>query len=89
MELVCKDCGHREKVNLKFVVKVIGGAVVGTGSVAWVTYAFAGTGFAPALCAALVAGGVGLAAFSNEIAEWVKKKYDCPKCKRRNWVCES
>ncbi len=89
MKIICKDCGHMEKVNLKFFVKIIGGAVAGAGFWAWVAYIFAGTGFALPICIAIVAGGVGLAAFSNEIAEWVSKKYDCPKCKHRNWVCES
>lgn len=85
MEIKCRNCGHRETINKQFFFKILGGGSVGFGFWAWVTFLFAGTGFALPLCILIVAGGVGLAAYSNEIAEWVSKKYPCPKCGSRNW----
>ncbi len=52
---------------------------------AWVTYFFAGTGFAFAICAAMVVGGVALLAFKDEIVKLLTEKYPCPKCGSRNW----
>lgn len=88
MKLVCKGCGHTEKVNKRFFLKVLGGAVAGFGFWAWVTFLFAGTGLALPICCAIVAGGVGLAAFSNEIAEWASKKFPCPDCGKKDWKVE-
>lgn len=89
MKLVCTKCGHTETVNKRFFLKVIGGSVAGFGFWAWVAYLFAGTGLAMPICIAIVAGGVGLAAFSNEIAQWVSKKFPCPKCGNKKWKAES
>lgn len=86
MYIKCKNCKHKETLNKRFFVKAIGGAFAGGGFYAWVAYIFAGTGFAMAICVAIIAGGVAMAAFSDEIAEWVSKKYDCPRCKRRVWM---
>ena len=52
---------------------------------AWVTYFFSGTGFAFAICAAMVVGGVALLAFKDEIVKLLTEKYPCPKCGSRNW----
>lgn len=89
MKLVCKNCGHEEVVNKELFVKVLGTAVSGFGFWAWVSFLFAGTGFAMGICVAIVLGGVGIAAYSNEIAEWFCKKYECPnpECKARDWEC--
>lgn len=46
MEIRCKKCGHKEEVNLKLFVKIIGGVMPIGGFLAWATYLFAGTGFA-------------------------------------------
>ena len=86
MKLKCKHCGHQETVNKRFFLKAIGGVVVGTGYYAWIAYLFAGTGFAMAICIAIMAGGVALAAYSNEIAQWASKRLPCPKCKNKDWV---
>lgn len=86
MKLVCKHCGHKETVNKKFFVKALGGAVAGFGFWAWVAFIFAGTGFALPICIAIVTGGVALAAFSDEIAEWASKKFSCPNCGEKNWT---
>ncbi len=53
---------------------------------AWVAFLFAGTGLALPICIAIVTGGVAIAAFSDEIAEWVGKKYPCPSCQRKKWI---
>ncbi len=85
MKLKCNKCGHTETVNKRFFLKVLGGAVSGFGFWAWVSFIFAGTGFALPICVAIVLGGVGLAAFSNEIAAWASKKFPCPKCQSKSW----
>ena len=86
--IVCKHCGHRETLNKTFFVKIIGGAVSGFGFWAWVSFLFAGTGFAMAICIAIVMGGVAIAAYSDEISQWVSERYDCPVCGRREWKVE-
>ncbi len=86
MELKCKKCGHKEKVNKAFWLKVLGGTIVAGGAKAWVAYIFAGTGLALPICTAIIAGGVAIAAYSTEIAKWASKKYPCPKCNSKNWV---
>lgn len=86
MELKCKKCGHKEKVNKAFWLKVLGGTIVAGGAKAWVAYIFAGTGLALPICTAIIAGGVVIAAYSTEIAKWASKKYPCPKCNSKNWV---
>ncbi|GAA9995552.1 hypothetical protein VN1051_04460 [Helicobacter pylori] len=45
--LKCKSCRHKEETSLKFFVRVIGAVLPARGAVAWTTYLFAGTGFAP------------------------------------------
>lgn len=81
----CKGCRHREEANKTFFLKVLGGSFVGGGFWAWVTYFFAGTGFAFAICVAIVTGGVALLAFSDEITKWLSDMYDCPSCGNRTW----
>lgn len=81
----CQNCGYYEEVNKKLFAKVIGGAVVGFGGYAWIAFLFAGTGFALPLCVAIVAGGVAMMAFADQIGEWLSKRYDCPECGKRNW----
>ena len=85
MYIKCSKCGHSETLNKRFIAKVLGGAVSGFGFWAWVTYLFAGTGLALPICIALVVGGVAIAAFSDEIAAWVSKRYECPGCGAKNW----
>ncbi len=82
----CRHCGHKEKLNARFVLKVIGASATGLGAGGWVTYLFAGTGLALEICAALVIGGAAILAFSEQIGEWFSKKYDCPGCQKRDWV---
>lgn len=81
----CKKCGYKEKANKHFFLKVLGGSFVGGGFWAWVTYLFAGTGLAFAICIAIVTGGVGLMMFSDEITQWLAERYNCPDCGKRNW----
>ena len=88
MKLKCAKCGHTENVNKRFFLKALGAGVTGMGYWAWVAYLFAGTGFAMAICIAIMAGGVALASFSNEIAEWASKKFPCPSCGCKDWSVE-
>lgn len=81
----CKNCGYTEEANKTFFLKIIGGGFVGGGYWAWVAYLFAGTGFAFAICVAIMAGGVALLAFSDEITKWISEQYDCPTCHKREW----
>ena len=52
----CKCCGYKEEANKTFFLKVMGGSFVGGGFTAWVTYFFAGTGFAFGVCVAILCG---------------------------------
>ena len=85
MYLKCNCCYYKETLNKRFFVKILGGAVSGFGFYSWVAYLFAGTGFALAICVAIVTGGVAMAAFSDEIAEWVSSRYECPVCHQKDW----
>lgn len=85
MKIKCQVCGHSEESSVEFFAKVIGGTLPVGGFAAWVTYFFAGTGFAFVICSAMVVGGVALLAFKDEIVGLVSEKYDCPKCKQRKW----
>lgn len=83
--LQCKNCGHYEEINLELFVKIIGGATVGFGAIAWPTFLFAGTGFAWPLCLAIIAGGTAMLAGSKQLTEWFSKKYTCTNCGRSDW----
>ena len=86
MRIKCGKCNYTEKTNKDFFVKVIGGAMPVGGYYAWVTYLFAGTGFAMAIVVAIITGGVALLVFKEEIVQWViNKGYKCPKCGSVNW----
>lgn len=84
--IVCKNCGHYEEVNSRLFAKIIGGAVAGFGYWAWVSFLFAGTGLAMPICIAIMAGGVAIIAFAEQIVGWINKMYACPKCGRKVWV---
>lgn len=86
--IVCNSCGHYEEVNKHLFFKILGGVISGGGFYAWVTYLFAGTGLAMPICIAIILGGVGIGAYSNEIAGWISKKYNCPMCNARSWTVE-
>lgn len=90
MKIRCLDCGHSEKVDLDFFVKIIGGATAGFGFWAWVSFLFAGTGFAMAICIAIIAGGTAMLAYKNEIIDWiVNKGYKCDRCGGQRWAAVS
>lgn len=82
----CAHCGHKEKINKTFFAKVLGGVVSGFGFWAWVSFLFAGTGFALPLCLAIMAGGAAIMIHSQEIVEWANKRYPCPECGCQHWV---
>ncbi len=81
----CIYCGHCEEINKELFAKIIGGAMVGFGGVAWTSFLFAGTGFAFPLCLAIVAGGTALTAYSRELTEWFSKRYECVNCGMNDW----
>lgn len=90
MKIKCLECGHYEDVNLAFFIKIIGGATAGFGFWAWVSFLFAGTGFAMAICIAIIAGGAAMLAYKNEILDWiVNKGYSCKDCGNQSWVAVS
>ena len=86
MKIQCKKCGHAEVTNLDLFVKIIGAAAPVGGFWAWTAYLFAGTGFALPIVSAIIAGGVGMLIFKEQIVEWVTNKgYECPKCFSSSW----
>lgn len=86
MYIKCETCSHCEKVNLNMFVGLIGTAVAGGGYWAWVGFLFAGTGFAMPICIAIMAGGVAMLKYSNEIVAWISKRYNCPECGSKQWI---
>lgn len=87
MRIKCLDCGHSEEVTLDLFVKLIGGATAGFGYWAWVSYLFAGTGFAMAISIAIIAGGAAMLAYKNEIIHWlVNKGFACKECGGQKWT---
>jgi hypothetical protein len=86
MDIECRACGHQEETNKDLFVKIIGGAMPIGGFWAWVTYLFAGTGFAMAIVIAIIAGGVGMLVFKDQIVEWISNQgYACPECGKTDW----
>ncbi|MDO6561673.1 hypothetical protein [Paraglaciecola chathamensis] len=86
MYIECQSCGYREKTNIDFFVKVIGGSLPIGGYWAWTTYLIAGTGFAMAIVVAIIGGGVGILLYKEEILSWIlDKQYGCDKCSQINW----
>lgn len=86
MVIKCGNCGHEEKTNLGFFVKIIGGAMPLGGFWAWVTYLFAGTGLAMPIVIAIITGGVAILSFKDQIVQWILNRgYKCPKCGSEDW----
>lgn len=86
MKIKCQKCNSIEEVNASLIVKIIGGAMPIGGFWAWVTYFFAGTGFALPICVALVAGGTAILVFKDEIVAWIiEKGYTCKNCNQSKW----
>ncbi|AUX46386.1 uncharacterized protein SOCE26_078920 [Sorangium cellulosum] len=53
---------------------------------AWVTYLFAGTGFALPIVIAIISGGTAMLVFKDEIVRWlINRRYKCPKCRAIDW----
>ena len=85
MRIRCKSCGYEEQVTKFTFLKIIGGAMPIGGFWAWTAYIFAGTGFAWTICVAIIAGGVGILVFHDEIMAFFKKRFSCPKCGEKDW----
>lgn len=87
MQIKCKKCGHKQTVNAKLIVTIMGAAMPVGGFWAWVTFFFAGTGLALPICIALVLGGVAMLAFKDEIVEFIiKQGYECSNCGSTEWT---
>lgn len=90
MRIKCLDCGYSEEVDLDLFIKLIGGATAGFGFWAWVTFLFAGTGFAMAICIAIIGGGAAMLAYKDEIVDWiVNKGHECDGCGNQKWAAVS
>jgi len=63
MKIKCTSCGYREEVNTRLFIRIIGGVMPFGGYWAWVTYFFAGTGFAMPIIIAIMTGEVALLVF--------------------------
>ena len=85
MNIKCKKCGHTEKTSRRFWVNLIGGAMPFGGFWAWTAFIFAGTGFALPIVIAIMAGGIGMLKYSDEITKWISDKYECEKCGEKSW----
>jgi hypothetical protein len=86
MKIKCGKCGHSEETNVAWFVKIIGGAMPIGGFWAWVTYIFAGTGFALPIVIAIITGGIGVLVFKDEIVRWiVNRGYKCSVCGSVKW----
>ena len=90
MRIKCRDCGFSEEVNLDLFVKILGGATAGFGFWAWTSFLFAGTGFAMAICIAIITGGAAMLAYKDEIIDWVANGgYKCDSCGSKKWAAIS
>jgi hypothetical protein len=90
LRIRCLDCEFSEEVNLDFFVKVLGGATAGFGFWAWTSFLFAGTGFAMAICIAIIAGGAAMLTYKDEIIDWIANEgYECDSCGKKNWTAVS
>ena len=86
MKIKCRKCGHVEETSLGLFVKIIGGAMPIGGFWAWVTYLFAGTGFALPIVIAIITGGTAMLVFKDQIVEWIiNRGYQCPECGAVDW----
>lgn len=86
MKIKCGMCGHSESATVELFVKIIGGAMPIGGFWAWTAYLFAGTGFALEIVVAIIAGGVAMLVFKDEIVRWiVNRGYKCSKCSAIQW----
>ena len=62
------------EVSVSFFFKVLGGALSGFGFYAWVSFLFAGTGFAMGICLGIVLLGAGIAAYAKELEAFVRRQ---------------
>lgn len=86
IKITCRNCQHKETVNLGLIVKIIGGALPIGGFWAWTTYLLAGTGLALPIVMAMIGGGIGMLLFKDNIVKWIlEKKYKCPECGNIDW----
>lgn len=86
MKIKCSKCGNTEQATIELFANIIGGAMPVGGFWAWVTYLFAGTGFALEIVIALIVGGVAILIYKDKIVQWiVNRGYKCKNCGAVNW----
>ena len=86
MKIKCRNCENSEETDLGFFVKTIGAAMPIGGYWAWVTFLFAGTGFAMVIVIAIIAGGTSMLVYKDEIVEWIiNQDYECKSCGEVEW----
>lgn len=83
--LRCRRCGQLTPLTKEFFGHLIGGATIGMGMYAWLAFIFAGTGFALAICVAIMIGGAAIMSYSKEIIRWISSRYDCEQCGQNDW----
>lgn len=50
MDINCKVCGYKEKINMGLIVKIIGGVMLIGGYWVWIVYLFVGIGICNVYC---------------------------------------
>ena len=86
MDIKCRKCGHTEETNLGLFVQIIGGAMPVGGFWAWVTYLFAGTGFALPIVIAIITGGTAILVYKDQIVKWIiNRGFKCSECGSVDW----
>ena len=86
MKITCRKCHNSLETTLGLFVQIIGAAMPIGGFWAWVTYLFAGTGFALPIVIAIIAGGTAMLVFKDQIVKWIiNRGFQCPKCGAVDW----
>lgn len=99
MDVKCLECGEKTIVGSDLIKNLLGGTLVTSAALGWVSYAFAGLlgfyGGAAVIATALLAGG-GLVLTGKDLGLVVKignkitdilnqRRYACPSCGEVNW----
>ncbi len=99
MEIRCGNCGKKTIVNTDLIKGIIGGGMILSGAVGWVTYAFAGLlgfyGGAALIVTVLIAGGSSVligkdlnlvVSVAHKIADLMNRRnYPCSSCEATDW----
>lgn len=88
MQIKCKQCGHKETINVLFFFRSVGlgMALLPGGVFGLIPWLGMRTGLAMPICTAIVLGGARM--FSSTIVEWANKHAPCSNCGSKNWKSE-